>query len=533
MSFEGSDVEVLVTPKGGATVDLASHAVIKMAEFEVSSGAMPAMAKVTFRDPDRELSFVTGSRLKLKIDGQAMWAGYVLRVGRSSFFPAGDGKDETQVRSFVVYAVDNNILLDKRIFRRTTDYLNAPPNITSSTMDGAIIRTALTTYFDMPSGFDLTTKIDDVIDVITGQGTKGWAWPEQGSKLRFLPESLSSYLSGAIYYIGPDDAFHYHAIQDVEAPWGFSDKPNHAPIVGSGGFEGAYWGFRELNADEDGSEFVTDAFVWGGSPFAADGTTVFKRATDTDLEDIHDRWQRAETHFNETNFKTQATVDQRANVIVFGNAAGDPGSPSGPGSVVGEGPRGLRFPQWAYSFMWHTKDVPSIAGVPRHLYPGDILPIQLWAFSEDGGVTPFNKFLPLRALKISFPSGAKNGKAHVEFRGMFDLRNEDPFLLWKYLRKREPEVAAINLQVVTDADTETSYGAFYQGTPTPATDDTTTTFSIPFGYISGTLSIFKSGLIQRLDIDWTEGDQEAGEFVMTTAPNSVDWLYATARTLDV
>ena len=529
VAIEGVDVSLIYDPDGSA-VDIANHAVITKAGFNSASNANPGDCEVVLRDPDRTLSFTTGKRLKLFIDGQPMWAGYCLIKGGTSFFPAGDGKEDTKARSFVLRGVDNNRLMDARVFRNTANYLKAPPNITVDRYDGYLLRYALANYFDMPSYIDIVTNIDDVQYPSGGNITAAqpWAWPTQGSKLRVLAEDLARW-SAAVYYIGPDDAVHYHAVQDRECSWGFSDRPNRAPITQTTPFEGSYIGFRELLADEDGSQLATDAFVWGGSPFAGTGQTVFHRATDTNLEAEHGKWQLAEMHFNETNYKLQKGVDQRAHMIVYGSPTHDL-SLSEPGSVVGEGPRGLRFPQWSYTFSWTQKDIPKLSGVRRHLYPGDIVPIQLWAFSEDGGTTPLTKFLPLRSLRISFSSGTQEGKAHVQFYGAFDLRNEDSKFLWKYLRGREPRVANTTIITVTDAATDSPQGGFGQFVPTPAPDGSNTVFFTKFPYIPDTTQLYVNGLFKARGTFYTESDPDTGEITLATPPTVGTELYVTCRT---
>lgn len=526
-----SDVQIIYDDD----VDITNHALITRARFNSSAGAIAGECEIELRDTDRELTFISGRRLKLLIDGVQMWSGFNLINGKTNFFPAGDGREDTSARKFVLRGADNNRLLDFRTLRYPTNYLKAVPNITTDTYDGDILKSALEDLFDMPSWVDIDTFIDNVA-IPTGTAitsAEPWAYPQQGSKLRMLFEDLARW-SAAVFYIGPDDAVHYHSLQDVENSWGFSDRPNHAPVTGPTGFEDAYWGFRELMADEDGSGIITDAFVWGGSPFAGSGSTVFHRATDSTQEDNYGKWQLAEVHFNETNFKTQKTVDQRAHMIVYGSPTHDL-STTAPGSVVGEGPRGLRFPQYQFSFQWHTKDVPALAGTPVHLYPGDIVPIQLWAYSEDGGTTPFTKFLPLRSATIAFPAGAQNGQAVVSFSGLFDLRNEDSKFLWKYLRKREPQITSGGdvLPVVNDDSTSASLGAIGRFIPTPDPDDVQTTFSIPFGYIPGTTMFYKNGLALRAgaSYDYEELDNEAGTFELAVPPTTGDQLYVTCRTL--
>jgi len=537
--LDGSDIEIIYDD----SVDVAQKAVIAAAEFEVAANATPGLANIILKDPDRELSFVTKRRIKLRIDGTDMWSGFVQRVGRSNFFSAGDGKEETKSRQWILRCVDNNILLDSFIFYNKANETKAVPDVVTNTMDGVLLKRALDNYSDFPSYIGRDTYIDDVRPPAqaTISTTNPWAWPQVASKMRAIFEDLSLW-SAAVFYVGPDDEVHYHALQDVEAPWGFSDRPNLLPIAGSGGYEGSTYGFREASNDSDGTEIITDAFVWGGgAPVTT--TTKFARATDSDLEDIHGKWQMAETHFNERNFKTQENVTIRANMIVFGNPDGTTGGAQ-PGSVAGEGPRGLRFDQPSVYLTWHTRNVPFLSGTRRHLYPGDLVAVEMWAWSEDDGATPYTKLLPLRKLNISFPSGAKEGKAHVRFNGYFDLRNDDSFALWKYLRKRRTSTGiALTIGSATSADDGANYGDLIQMTPpAEAVNGSNTVFTFPFAsgapgsYVPGTSTVFDNGIAKHADtatttLDYAESDPENGEVTFHTAPASGHTLLLQARAL--
>jgi hypothetical protein len=541
--IEGSSVSLIYDVDGPDELDIANHAVISKALFSSAANATPGECEVHLRDMDRDLWLKTGKRIKLLIDDQPMWAGFTKINDKGSFLPAGDGKVNTMARKWILRGVDNNTLGDFRILYNSANVLRKIPNITTPTYDDVILKQALSTYSDMPSWLDIDTFIDRVVIPSDKDGNQistvhPWAWVQQGSKIRAVFEDLALW-SAAVWYFGPDDAVHYHAVQDRECPWGFSDRPPLGDkfVSSAYGFEGVYTGFREMNAEEDGSQYATDAFVWGGSPIADTGTTVFHRATDPTLEAEHGKWQWAETHFNETNFKLQAGVTQRANVIVFGNPDGD-ASGAEPGTVAGEGPRGLRFSQWNYSFQWSTKDVPYLGSARRHLYPGDIVPIQLWAFSEDGGTTPFTKLLPLRQLQISFPSGAKDGKAHVQFNGTFDLRNDDSKFLWRFLRARETKLSSYSVAGVTDASSNAAYGGFGQFTPIEAPDGVRTVFHIKFPYIPNTTQLYAdtgSGLTLRIRGPlplgyYQESDPDTAELTLNAAPAGGTTLYVTCRT---
>jgi hypothetical protein len=122
----------------------------------------------------------------------------------------------------------------------------------------------------------------------------------------------------------------------------------------------------------------------------------------------------------------------------------------------------------------------------------------------------------------------------VEFQGTFGLQLSDPFTLWKYLLSAQTriETQVTTQSVVTSTSTVTTYGASYTGPPSPSTDGATTVFAIPFGYIGGTLQVYLNGLAQRPGTDFTESDGPAGEFTMTSAPESADNLYVVCFTLE-
>jgi len=154
------------------------------------------------------------------------------------------------------------------------------------------------------------------------------------------------------------------------------------------------------------------------------------------------------------------------------------------------------------------------------------------------GVT---KLLPLRSLRTSFPDAFDDDGTHlVQFEGTFGLQLGDPFTLWRFILANQNRVAAASATAaaaVNDSSTSTVYGALGQFTPTPATDGSTTVFSLPFGYISGTLDIYiiyvgsGGGLLLINGTDYIESDNVAGEFTMTSPPLGTSALIARCLTL--
>lgn len=504
-----STVEIVVDG-----IDYTNECLFNRCTFQQSMAAVPGTFQITVRDPERSLTFVTGVEISLDIDGVRMFGGYVTQVGMGHLAPAADTSDlgDYNLRVWNLRGTDYNIIFDKRVIRNTADYLSYI-EITES-FDGAILRDIVDNYADM-SDFT-TTGIEDIAaidgDVI-----------QQGIKVRERFENLS-FFGGAIWYADGNKNLIYKPYEDVEKRWGFSDVPNHNTItVSPDEFQGSTTGFRQVEATEDSTGIVNDALIWGGSEFAGSGGTVFSRTQDATSQSTYGRWQYAETHFGERNYKTSFGTDARADVIVLGPPGTD---------IYGE-QKGLRYPQWQFDFTWFSMDVPLLSGTPDHLVAGDIVTIDMEVFDV-------TKLLPLRSLRISFPdamveSGDPDDRV-VQFDGTFGLQLGDPFTLWRYIQKAENRVAStvntVLATTATDTSTVTTFGAQFRGAPTPATDGVETVFAIQFGYVAGSTQVYLNGLLQRPTTDYTESDPVAGEITMTTAPETTDNLLVLCVTLE-
>jgi len=503
------------------SVDYTDAILFSSTSFEQSFGGVPGTFSITVRDPNRTLSFSTGIEMSLDVDGIRMFGGYVLQVSMGHMAPAADTSNliAYYLRTWTLRGSDYNIIFDKRVWRNTADYLSAI-TVTDAT-DGGILRHLVGSYADCS---DFTTT--GILDIVT-MPTAG-DQVQQGTTLR--PEFTSlSFFGAAAWYIDGSKNFIYIPFEDVEKRWGFSDQPNNAAITASpASYQGATHRFRQVEATEDGSYMANDALVWGGSKFSgAGGGTLFDRVQDSTSQSAHGRWQFPETHFGESLYTTQTQVDLRANAIVSGLA----------GTTVFGQQKGLKNTQWQFTFTWFSDDVPLLAGTPNHLVAGDIVTIEMNTF----GVT---KLLPLRSLRTSFPDALIGGSLTdrvVQFEGTFGLQLGDPFTLWRYILANQARVTSTvgsSPSAVNNSSTSTVYGAYGQFTPSPAPDNSTMIFTLPFGYISGSLQVFQGttggtgATLLRTGTDFTESGNVAGEFTMTVPPPSTDYLIALTLTLD-
>jgi hypothetical protein len=395
-------------------VDITDFVLFNSARFESQANAAPGTCSVTVKDITRSLSFQVGKELYLFVDGVKLFGGIVMRVGRTFAVPADDTSDLSSVetRQWVLEAVDFNIWFDKRVIRNTADYthgivINAPVD------DDEVIKDYLQSYIDVPPGVDMSTHVDRVFTfpgTNLGWNTPGyhWGFKQQGTTWREQMELIASY-SAAVYYIDGDKKLHYHSLETATMPWRFVDTaPNSTNRVGC----------REVSATEDGSLLVTDALVWGG--LSEEGSIYFSRYTDSTGLSNYGRWQFAESDFGKGN--DQQSVTDRAKAIVKG-------PPGTAGDVVG----GFRFPVWRVKLSWYAHSIPRVGGVPQHIRPGYVVPIELKVLGLSGSKT---LLLPLRSMSVSFPQLAGDGQAWVRFDGDFSLSYNDSRFLWRYILKR-------------------------------------------------------------------------------------------------
>jgi hypothetical protein len=488
--------------------DITRYVIFSSATFSLQAGAQPGTFEITVKDVDQVLSFVTGHELRLIVDDRTLFGGYVKSVTRKFAFPADDtvSRPTTAVKSrqFVLRGVDYNTLFDTRFTRNPADYLHLFPSFPKTSLDGDLIRDLLCgSYLDIPAGFDTSAHVDNVVapfdPLNLGRSGVG-LFLQPGSSWRASMDDLAQF-SGAVYYLSGAKFLEYHALEDVLAPFGFSDVPDGTDFIG----------FRDLDLTEDGSVMANDAMIWGGSQYAGTGKTVFAREQNGPSIAEHGRWQRAETHFGEQNYLLQDGVTARARVIVDG----------APGAVGGDDARGLRFPQWSARLTWYAKDVPG----REHLLPGNVVTFNFWVMSEDGGVTPLIQVLPLRQLTITFPNldSSAGGDPYVAFTGSFGLQLSDPYTLWTFLRHALAKVQKVPGLLATSDDTTpiATYGSLFSGPFSAAPDGSTRDFSLPngFGYIAGTTQVYRDGkLLIPGGIDYEETDPIGGLLQFTSPP---------------
>lgn len=481
---------VVVTAGG---VNITNRCLWQGVSFESQQNGMPGTIEITVKDETNNyVAPATGSEITVDVDGVRLFGGYLLQVSRRFAFPAVELP--TSARLFVLRGADYNILFDKRITRNPANYLAALPQYAGTSWDGDLIKYLCANYLDIPAGFNTTTYVDNIVQPVPlARSDSSTAYPgaykQQGSTWREQMDTLQKF-SGAVYYIDPTKHLHWHAIENVTAPFGFSDTPNPPTTIG----------MRDVSAVEDGSGMANHALVWGGSEWTKG--VIFAEATNTASVTAHNRWEAAETHFGEEGFMT--STQWRANLLVNGSTAV---------GALGFDP-GLAFPQWSITLTWFGRDVPGSA----HLTAGQLVAVSLTSLG--GALNPIT--LPMRSIKVDFAGLDPAGNGEVSFTGSMGLQPGDPYTVWRYLlgtkKVRNSAVAA-----AADDTTGTAYGSFGQFTPVLVSG---TTYRLPnqLGYIVGTTQVYVSGLLIARGVGYTESDPPAGMITFTSAPTGPTWI---------
>jgi hypothetical protein len=541
---DGSVVVITYTPVGGAPEDITADCIFATWHFASQMAATPGQFEGVVADPHQSHSFVTGGEIQATIDGVVMYGGYVLNATKQFAFPVDDtvtnGPGAVLTRQWLLSGSDFNYMLDRLVFRNTSDYLHSVA-IPGPVYDGHLIRSHVPTYFDLPADWDFSTYVEDVYQFAGAytfsDGTNG-----QGFSLMTVLRDLAAY--GSVTYMGPDKKLRFMGIQNTAAPFGFSDRPDGVNLIG----------FASGSATEDLTPVGNDAFVWGGSAWASNGGMVAARVqnavgsvtstastyiqhgtvTAGSSIDKHGRWQLAEVRVGDLKILDQ--VKARARVIVSGNTTGS----------TTEGQQGVSEPEKQYKLTWHAHRAPKVGGVPQTIYPGEVVTLELWTFSEDGGSTPWTIDVPCRSIDISFPDLDLAGNPYVRFEGTFGVLVSDPEWLWAYLRNDLSRFQrnAGKGQYSTSGNASSGdvpYGTLWNGSPSPVPNGSATVFtirdtdSVAHGYIAGSTQLWLNGVAQMPTVDYTESDPTAGEitWIASWRPTLVtgDTLWVVCRLL--
>lgn len=196
------------------------------------------------------------------------------------------------------------------------------------------------------------------------------------------------------------------ATPNPETVWNF-DSVSAAVATGNTGPVTDAVGPQDYSLLSDAAAMVNDALVWGTAPGV--DTVTFKRETDTTERDRHGLWQYGE--FNETMYK-QASVNKRANALVYGNVA----------SRLGAHYDRIAAEATVYAPIFFLGDV---VRCEQRVYDGPQDP----PLDGFGSYVAIN--LPVRRLTITFPT-----KTSTRWNMLITQELDDPWNIYEYVFPR-------------------------------------------------------------------------------------------------
>lgn len=522
--------------------DITNKVLFAETQFETVANGVPGQATIVCKDPNQTLDFITGKEVTLTVDGKRLWGGLVMNVGRRFFFPAVDTTNPSQVRTrkWVLSCLDYNVYFDKRVLNNPSNYL-ARLHEPGGPLGGMVIY-LFDRFVDEIPGLTYARKsAGGKVGAFDRKYPKG-LFIGQGKVLRDQMEDLAQY-GGAVWYINPSKQLVFDTVED--AVWGKTFVDHNPNFVTS-------MPMREVEIMQDGMQMVTDALVWGGSEYNAEGDEiVFSRYPDPpantrwlpgadavpatedtpaypaiapqklsaekeqqaiDRQATYGIWQRAEMRPGEQGYFDQDSVDGRAYTIVSGPTGTDPAT-----GIDG----GLNQPLWQVKQSWFAHDVPG----QDHIRPGEIADFVFYTFGK------LSLRLPCRRFTISFPGLDPDGDAFVRFDGDFGISYTDPRFLWKYLMKRRKKPKVITTRVTNESD-QSARGDTGEFSLVETPDGEQTLFSIPFPYQSATTQVYINGLRQVRGVDYFETSPSAGTITFDTPPYDDDTIVVVCTTGD-
>jgi hypothetical protein len=220
------------------------HVVYALTSFELVAGAQPGTGQITLKDPKREHDFQGGEVVKVEIDDELVWTGYVMTVGRGYWFADYIGTEKVSGRRWDLGLVDLNILFDKLFSYNHTNPATFPDGggtfpkgvVPVGTTDRQYLIAALKDL-DLPlvkPTINTTARVKEHAVIVEGPA-KG-SLMGAGASFRALLADVAGNVNKAapgsmVFYIDPRGNLVYTALDTNTAPFSVTDDPVAKPGV--------------------------------------------------------------------------------------------------------------------------------------------------------------------------------------------------------------------------------------------------------------------------------------------------------------
>lgn len=354
---DASDIAPSIVRVTVGSFDVTDDVIYRDMRLVSQVNGRPGSCYIRIRDTERTQSFTIGERIKVVINGKAVWSGHLMSVRRAYAFDVDDTTAPLDVTRFLILeGPDINILFQKRVAYRKaqpTDLVGKGYK-TKPIADTTVLRELLDNYLDLSDDtINTTTLVENVGNTSVDQESTPIApsetWESNMQTIARLP--------GSIFYINPDRQLVLTDVDTPNAPYPLSDTP-------VAGVDATY---REMTIFTDGSNLQNDVLIFGAG--GGSKSPKVKRLTSAGSVASYGRWQYGRTY---TGAWKQGTVDQIASSIVNGS------------------PQSKRGAKEVYPVVECTTYAPGF------------LPAQKVDFTSDAW--NFSDVIPIRRMEITFPS---------------------------------------------------------------------------------------------------------------------------------
>lgn len=303
-------VAFTIQPPGGSEVALDNDLVLwRTARFTSAVNGAPGDFTIQVRDVGHDQSFVSGSIIRLTIDGVRKFGGFLLRVRRTWPLPVMPTDPPTKpVRYWELTGADWNILWRKRRIYDAADLTHIYKLYPLGSYDDDILNDILDHYTDIGdvcptrSIARVGKAVLDIPGIMVGRGMPNGGAPWNAGDTLQTPFETIARATGGIYYIDPEAVVTYCDADTADASIGLSDTPGAGER-----------GYRNLKLNYAGDQLCNDGMIWGAA--LGSDRIVFSRVEDAASIAAHGRWQKG---IYSAALYHQASADLVASTMVYG-----------------------------------------------------------------------------------------------------------------------------------------------------------------------------------------------------------------------
>lgn len=349
--------------------DVTDLVVYDQTELSFAAQGETSPSTLSIKDTGAIEEFTSGARVTVDLDGEVIWAGFIVHAERGFWFDADT--TTTTNRRWELTLADLNILFSRRVvFKQSNPEKITGPVYRDPTYDDTVIDKLVTDWLDIDDDDIDTSSLVERVGIVNPSSVgcdpasqafypfnASFTWGEAMETIAQMPMAIWGLLPGEPLGSSPFGKLFYADVDQGVPPYVLTDNPTNSGHIG----------YREAAIWEDASGMVNESFAWGAGK--GSNRLVFGHETATASIEDHGLWQQADLLYN---IWCQDTIDKVTDSIVNGS----------PGSR-----RGGKNPLTSVELVVHED--------------GFRVGQRVRVINEEFG---FDEVLPIRHMDVSFPT---------------------------------------------------------------------------------------------------------------------------------